>query len=356
MAMRRLVMLGFAGLLALGVSAAEPSVRWRGFNLLDMFIWEEGHALPAFHEEDFALIREWGFNFVRLPVDYRFWTHGGDWGTIDEAWVEPIDRAIELGAKYGVHVQLNLHRAPGYCINLGHLERKKLFEGNAEARAAFTAHWAFFAKRYASVPADRLSFDLVNEPPGVEEVVYVGAVSDAIAAIRSVSPDRIIVSDGRFGGNVPTDALLGERGIVQAMRGYVPMNVTHYLADWVEPEVWGDGVPTWPPADGGAKAKYDDPGLDFLYRNNYARWDAFAAKGGKVILGEFGVYNRTPHAVALAAIEANLRLVKERNWSWALWELRGDFGVLDSGRKDVDYEDFRGHKLDRKLLDILLAY
>ena len=45
MAMRRLVMLGFAGLLALGVSAAEPSVRWRGFNLLDMFIWEEGHAL-----------------------------------------------------------------------------------------------------------------------------------------------------------------------------------------------------------------------------------------------------------------------------------------------------------------------
>ena len=38
MAMRRLVMLGFAGLLALGASAAEPSVRWRGFDLLDILL------------------------------------------------------------------------------------------------------------------------------------------------------------------------------------------------------------------------------------------------------------------------------------------------------------------------------
>jgi len=32
---------------------------------------------------------------------------------------------------------------------------------------------------------------------------------------------------------------------------------------------------------------------------------------------------------------------------------RGSFGVLDSGRKDVAYEDFRGHKLDREMLDLL---
>jgi len=27
--------------------------------------------------------------------------------------------------------------------------------------------------------------------------------------------------------------------------------------------------------------------------------------------------------------------------------------VLDSGRKDVQYEDWHGHKLDRKMLDLL---
>ena len=38
---------------------------------------------------------------------------------------------------------------------------------------------------------------------------------------------------------------------------------------------------------------------------------------------------------------------------YALWNFRGDFGVLDSGRKDVQYEDWHGHQLDRKMLDLL---
>jgi len=29
---------------------------------------------------------------------------------------------------------------------------------------------------------------------------------------------------------------------------------------------------------------------------------------------------------------------------------------MDSGRTDVDYEDWHGHKLDRKLLDLLQKY
>jgi endoglucanase len=46
---------------------------------------------------------------------------------------------------------------------------------------------------------------------------------------------------------------------------------------------------------------------------------------------------------------------KEAGWGWALWNLRGSFGVLDSGRADVKYEDWRGHKLDREMLDLLKA-
>ena len=30
----------------------------------------------------------------------------------------------------------------------------------------------------------------------------------------------------------------------------------------------------------------------------------------------------------------------------------GSFGVLDSGRADVSYEPFRGHRLDRAMLDV----
>ena len=48
-----------------------------------------------------------------------------------------------------------------------------------------------------------------------------------------------------------------------------------------------------------------------------------------------------------------LAVWREAGWGNALWNLRGDFGVLDSGRKDVAYEDFEGHKLDRKMLELL---
>ena len=70
-------------------------------------------------------------------------------------------------------------------------------------------------------------------------------------------------------------------------------------------------------------------------------------------LANVGAYKFTPHAVVLAWMQDCLELWEEAGWGWALWEFRGGFGPLDSGRNDVAYEDFRGHKLDRKMLDLL---
>ena len=51
-----------------------------------------------------------------------------------------------------------------------------------------------------------------------------------------------------------------------------------------------------------------------------------------------------------------LGLWKDAGWGWAMWNFRGGIGILDSGREDVAYEDFRGHKLDRKLLTLLQQF
>jgi len=72
-----------------------------------------------------------------------------------------------------------------------------------------------------------------------------------------------------------------------------------------------------------------------------------------VHVGEWGAFNRTPHKVVLAWMRDCLALWKEAGWGWALWNLRGGFGVLDSQRADVEYEDFRGQKLDRQMLALL---
>src|SRR5947209_18382863 len=88
--------------------------RWRGFNLLEKFFADRHRP---FVEADFAYMAEWGFNFARLPLSYRCWCPGTDWHTLREPVLKDIDQAVEFGRRYHVHVNINFHRAPGYCVN-----------------------------------------------------------------------------------------------------------------------------------------------------------------------------------------------------------------------------------------------
>ena len=82
-------------------------------------------------------------------------------------------------------------------------------------------------------------------------------------------------------------------------------------------------------------------------------WQELEAKGLGIVVGEWGPFSKTPHDVVLRWMEDNLANWKEAGWGWMLWEFRGNFGVLDSKREDVQYEDFKGMKLDRKMWDLL---
>jgi len=321
-----------------------PLPHWRGFNLPPFFgTWNNG--VPV--EEEFALIAELGFNFVRLPMWYTHWTDPADWRNVKEETLQNIDKAVVYGRKHGLHVSLNFHRAPGYCVAPEPAEPFDLFK-DQEALDAFCYHWELFAKRYAAAPANELSFNLVNEPVAKRED-YDRVVRAAVGCIRAVSPDRIIIADGLGWGRQPMPEFTG-LGIAQGTRGYDPMQISHYKASWVEgadkyPE------PTWPITHKG-KTVYDREKLEKLY----APWAALAAEGVRVHCGEMGCFNQTPHEVLLAWLGDVLGVLSAHNIGYALWEFRGAFGVLDSQRNDVQYEDWRGHKLDRKLLELLKAH
>ena len=101
---------------------------------------------------------------------------------------------------------------------------------------------------------------------------------------------------------------------------------------------------------------YASAGLMRSPESELAKFQSALDAGEFCMIGEFGCRPDVPHDVALAWMEHCLKLWKEKNLGWALWNLRGTFGILDSGRKDVHYEDFNGHKLDSKMLELLKRY
>jgi endoglucanase len=323
---------------------ASKLPRWRGFNLLEKFTL--GGNAP-YREADFDLLAGWKFDFVRLPTDYRCWTTAP--GAYKEDVLKEIDQAIAWGKEHHIHVNLCLHRAPGYCVNPP-AEPLDLWADGAEgeeARKQFAAQWGLFAERYRSIPSAQLSFDLVNEPSDISAAAYVRAMEAAVTAIRAASPDRIIVADGLRWGNKPVPELAGLK-IAQSTRGYSPVQISHFRAHWMAgSQDWA--VPTWP-LDLGDGNVWDKARLQ---REQIDPWKALAAQGVGVHVGEWGAYNRTPHDVVLAWMKDQLALWHEAGWGWAMWNFRGAFGPLDSERADVKYETYKGHQLDREMLELI---
>lgn len=486
-----------AGMGRAGAADAAPSwralPRWRGFNLLEKFYRNE-----RFREQDFQWISDWGFDFVRLPMDYQQWTDANDPQNLDEAVLEHVDEAVELGERYGVHVSLNLHNAPGYTVNSAIEHELNLWE-DAEAQEQFAYQWKTLARRYRGIPREQVSFNLVNEPANVDEETYLNAVMGAIEAIREADSGHLIITDALGWGRDPVEAA-GELQLAQSTRGYSPMELTHYRAswvsgadtyptpawpalqlngrlfgpqrpDWTEPIVieggfdeptqlrvrvrqvsnrsrlvirangetildhtfepdsgegeweevvyadewdiyqnmynrdyradipagterielrneegdWmtlselglrpagngGEHVLTLPTQDFGQPGErvvqYDPSesgrpftGPDMMDREwlaqNFEPWKALAQSGTGVHVGEWGAHRYTPHDVVLRWAEDQLAVWQDAGVGWALWNLRGSFGIIDSNREDVDYEEFHGHQLDRAFLELLRRY
>lgn len=379
--MKRRTFVKNASLVAAGITLSEIAAvaarqaaqnklpKWKGFNLLDFFSPNPKPTEKPTTEEHFKWMRDWGFNFVRVPIAYPYYLTfdrsnnitPAEVYNINEEAVDRIVKLVEMGHKYDMHVSLNLHRAPGYCINAGFHEPYNLWT-DEEAQKAFYFHWALWAKRFKNVSHEKISFDLLNEPSMREDMndqhskstavpgeTYRKVAKAAADVIRKENPDHLVIADGNNVGNSVIPEII-DLNIAQSCRGYFPGAISHYKAPWAnkDPEHLPD--PKWP---GQVGDKYLSRTMLEEY---YKPWIELTKKGVGVHCGECGCWNKTPHDVFIAWFTDVLDILSTNNIGFAVWNFIGDFGVLDSGRTDVAYEDWHGHKLDRKFLDLMRKY
>lgn len=323
-----------------------------GFNFQWMFSYHGEHPEQP-DERALDFMAEHGFDFVRIPTDYNFWTTDFNYFEPDETVFAYVDRYVEACKSRNFKMSLNLHRAPGYCINRNDLEKHNLWL-DPIAQDAFVFLWETFATRYKGVDSQYLSFDLLNEPPAVGDFSltrdnHAALVRRTVEAIRAIDPRREIVIDGLAGGHVAMPEL-ADIGVIHSGRGYQPMPVSHWGATW-----W-DGWKAAPSPDYPGTEWDDKVWNKQTIHDHYQPWRDVAEMGTTIHIGEFGCYNQTPNDVALRWFTDILSLYQQYGWGYALWNFEGAFGIINHGREGATIEQVGSYRVDRDLLDLLLKH
>ena len=346
--------------------AAAPSTRpatenfRRGVNLSHWYAqshdgdYDAEHLASYFTADDAAKIQRMGFDHVRLTFDDAAVFDG------DAALFE--DR-VKMLLDAGLAVVVDLHPDPDYKQQVGE---------NDAAADGLVADWRDLAGRLADLPRDRVWFEVMNEPHGIDPADWRDLQLRAVDAIREAAPEHtIVVSAGGWtnaatlygdpedeNGEAPPAAFepYGVPNLVYTFHFYDPHLWTHQGAGWGwEIAERTKGLP-WPadPADAeriAAETTDDDEAAGHVrYHVEHGRlteaWaldklDRVAAWQREhdvpVYVGEFGVY--TPHAPR----DARLRwhgfvadAFEERGWGWAMWDYAGGFGVVDGDEREPD--------------------
>lgn len=271
----------------------------------------EGEWGMKLEERFFDLVKEGGFNTIRLPVKWSGHALREAPYTIDEAFFKRIDWAIDNALQRGLSIVVNMH----------HYD--ELFVDEKKERDRFIAMWEQISDRYKNRPA-RLVFEPLNEPngaltPGAWQKLF----EDALAVIRKKNPERNVIFTGaNWGGPTALRDMKrpDDKHLIATFHYYLPFQFTHQGAEWVDgSEAW-KGT-TW---KGTSNERVN---VDFDL-DQVAKW----AGENKipVWMGEFGSYGKYADPESRHKWTSYVaREAERRGFAWAYWEFGAGFGVYD---------------------------
>jgi aryl-phospho-beta-D-glucosidase BglC (GH1 family) len=335
----------------------------RGVNLggwISQYGEIDPHHFDAFiTREDIRQISDWGFDHVRLPVDYDVLEDKNIPGKYLERGFDHINDCLAWCADSGLRVILDLHKAPGYAFDE---QGQNDFETNPARQEHFIALWRALTQRFAAVDQDLLAFELLNEVVFEDATKWNAIVEKTIKAIRSIDQDRLILFGGNYYSSVDTLSELpqfADENVQSKFHFYLPLSVTHQKAYWVPPLLELDQTVDYPGrADGleaylSAHPEYgwrlaDEIGVEFneayLRKLLAPAVEFMRERHTGLHCGEFGVIDRAPMQTRLNWTRDLVKILKNLGIGYAYWTYKAmDFGLVDA----------RGNVIHRELINIL---
>ncbi|MEK7951849.1 glycoside hydrolase family 5 protein [Luteolibacter soli] len=312
----------------------------RGVNFGNGWEAEPGTWGITYDVKDVDLVAEQGFDHIRVPVAWHFYLEDGK---IKPEFLAVLEPVLKRAMERKLSVILNWH-------HYGALEKDP--EGN---RDAFAKGWKAIATHFKDYPAG-LYLELLNEPNGALDYEALTKVhAQAIAAIRSVSPQRILVADPPQWASVPgLDRFFlpdGDDRIITSIHSYEPFQFTHQRAGWVgfqdlrgisypgPPAVpvsvpdslkGNAGLVAWLEAYNTRKGT-DNPCTAATFElllDDAAEWSKHF--GRAIHVGEFGCYKEADAASRSRYVRDFRMAAEKRGMPWTMWDWKAGFGYWNA--------------------------
>lgn len=203
---------------------------WRGCNISfnSMFAGAlSSNPDDVLAEANLDYLKEVGVNFVHIYLSWSYFQgpdHTFD-SKVNLSRLEQLDQIISWCMERDIHIQLVFNDVPNLDFNYQESVDDWAAQSNrvfvdASVRDTVTAFWRMLAKRYADIPNNYLSFNLMNECKPADDEQYVWGLGDAVYAIREESRDRVIVADVHAGNPDVTGVGMAELGCALSYHYY----------------------------------------------------------------------------------------------------------------------------------------
>jgi endoglucanase len=276
----------------------------------------EGDWGMTIREEYIQLIKDAGFDAVRIPTRWNAHASTGAPFTINGDFFERADEVIKWCLDRDLMVVLNIHHF------------NELMENPSGQKERFLAIWKQIAEHYYDSPNDLL-FEVLNEPHGsLSASLWNQYLRGAINVIRESNPYRTLIIGtapwGGIGGLKDLSIPDSDRNIIVTVHYYDPFQFTHQGASWVGDESDDWLGTTWTATDE-QKSQVNE---DFDFVTNWAE-----EHDRPVFLGEFGAYSMAPQESRELWTTYVRAKAEEFNFSWNYWEFGSGFGIYNRDQK-----------------------
>lgn len=320
----------------------------------------ERHLDTYIMEEDLARIAGWGFDHVRLPIDYRLMECGDSKQGYERKTIQCLDSCVSWCKRYHLNLVLDLHNAKGNVY--GKMDAPMPLLTEEKFRQKFIGFWEKMTEHFLGVRDPVIIFELLNEVSDGSGYLWNRLYQQTVERIRRIDAGRGILI-GSNEQNSPFRLkeleLLRDENILYNFHFYDPQVFTHQKASFSEEMTAYDRTVHYPGAI---------PGFtDFLQRNRqfipkYAHvamedrvdrermrgllkdaLDFRQYAGRELYCGEFGVIDSAEDADAVRWIRDCAGLLDEWGIGHCLWNYKAlDFGLLDESGRTVSKERLNG--------------